>query len=300
MNRLMNVRVKIQGSLLLELLVACALISLFLPFLVSAIARLQERHLLAQTYQDQHEIKAAIDAHFQSQWSRLVPANCRLNDTLFLTIQSGESPPVRLASRTVSEASDWIQGTDYGLCRSAMTVSSNPFETNLSCHWKAGDRATFSSCALSNIGQVLSVSSHSSKIALTDDLAIGQSGILESQDGFYWYVSPGKKGSNAFWRTPEESGNSLELLNGIERLSVFPLLDDDDNGLVDSIDTRYGQYSLKKLRALWVEYQYHLTDCKLDRPNGFAQEYHSMRGGDWHYLAPCQGIGNHIVVLKGM
>lgn len=296
----MSRHTQMKGSLLIEMLVACALISLFLPFLVSALARLQERHLLAQTYQDQHEIKAAIDAHFQAQWARLVPANCAMDESLFLTIQSGESPPVRLASRKVSSGSDWMKGTDYGLCRGAVTVSSNPFETNLSCHWKVGDRTNFSSCESSFSGQVVSVSSHKSKIELTDDLAIGQSGMIESQGGFYWYVSPGKEGGDAFWRTPEENGNSLELLNGIERLSIFPLLDEDDNGLVDSLDTRYGPFALNKLRGLWVEYQYRLSNCKSDRQEPFAQSYHSMRGGDWHYLSPCQGIGNQIIVLKGM
>jgi len=44
----MSRRTQMKGSLLIEMLVACALISLFLPFLVSALARLQERHLLAQ------------------------------------------------------------------------------------------------------------------------------------------------------------------------------------------------------------------------------------------------------------
>ncbi|WP_392384595.1 type II secretion system protein [Marinomonas primoryensis] len=296
----MSRRTQMKGSLLIEMLVACALISLFLPFLVSALARLQERHLLAQTYQDQHEIKAAIDAHFQAQWTRLVPANCAMDESLFLTIQSGESPPIRLASRKVSSGSDWIKGTDYGLCRGAVTVSSNPFETNLLCHWKVGDRTNFSSCESFFSGQVVSVSSHKSKIELTDDLAIGQSGMIESQDGFYWYLSPGKEGGGAFWRTPEESGNSLELLNGIERLSIFPLLDEDDNGLVDSLDTRYGPFALNKLRGLWVEYQYRLSNCKSDRQESFTQEYHSMRGDDWHYLPPCQGVGNQIIVLKGM
>jgi len=289
-----------KGSLLIEMLVVCTLISLFLPFLINALARLQERHLLAQTYQDQHQIKAAINAHFQAQWARLVPANCALDDALFVTIQSGELPPLRLASRTVSSGADWLKGTDYGLCRSAVTVSSNPFETTLSCHWKAGDKATFSSCDTYFSGQVVSVSSRKSTIKLTDDLAIGQSGVIESQDGFYWYVSPGKDGGDAFWRTPEESGNSLELLNGIERLSVFPLLDENGNGLVDSLDTRYGQFALKKLRGLWVEYQYRLSDCKSNRQKAFLQDYHSMREGIWHYSSPCQGIGNDIIVLDGM
>jgi type II secretory pathway pseudopilin PulG len=296
----------LRGSLLIELLVVIVLVSLFLPFLVTALSRLQERHLLAQTYQDQHKIKAAIDAHFKAQWTRLVPANCSDDDDLFLTIQSGASKPDRLSSRTVMENSDWLRGVDYGSCRASVTVSENPFETALDCHWKAGDSMTFSNCATSYSGQVLSVTSTKSTIQLDDDFTlessgslIRQSGVIESQDGFYWYLSPGKDGWTAFWRTPEESGNSLELWNGVERLTVFPLLDEDNDGVVDTLTTDYGDYSLQSLRGLWVEYQYRLNDCKSSSGVQLDQDYVSMRGDTWKYKSPCQGVGNQIIVLKG-
>lgn len=293
----MNQRRYMKGSLLIELLVVCGLIALFLPFLVMAIARMQERHLLAQTYQDQHTIKAAIDAHLKAQWARLLPASCIIDESLYLTIESGMSPPVRLAARPVDKDSDWLKGVDYGLCRSSVIVNNNPMKTTMACHWKAGDRTTFSSCEANYKGQVLSESASKSLIKLEDDLAIGQSGIIESEDGFYWYLSEGKDGWNALWRTPQESGNSLELWNGIERFAVLPLLDDSQDGLVDTLDTRYGRFPLKSLRGLWVEYQYRLSDCKADRDADFQQEYRSMRGETWHYFSPCQGVGNQIIVL---
>jgi hypothetical protein len=310
----MNERRHLKGSLLIELLVVCALIALFLPLVVTALVRMQERHLLAQTYQDQQTIKAAIDAHFQAQWARLVPASCLVSDDLFLTIESGMSPPLRLATRIVDKESDWLRGVDYGLCRGSVSVADNPFETRLSCHWKVGDNVRFSSCESYHQGQVLSVSAQKSSIQLAGDTftegnfaegkvtesAIGQSGIIESQDGFYWYVSEGKEGRNAFWRTPLESGNSLELWNGVERLSVFPLLDDDQDGMVDALDTRYGHFALSHLRGLWVEYQYRLNDCKSERNTQLEQEYLSMRGDVWRYSSPCQGVGNQIIVLKGI
>ena len=101
---------QLKGSLLLELLVVCLLISLFLPFLVAALGRLQERHFLAQIYQDQHKFKAAIDAHFNAQWARLVPANCYDGSDVFLTIGSGSAKPDRLSSRVVMATSDWLKG----------------------------------------------------------------------------------------------------------------------------------------------------------------------------------------------
>lgn len=294
-----RLKAHLRGSLLVELLLVIVLVSLFLPFLVTALSRLQERHLLAQTYQDQHKIKAAIDAHFKAQWARLVPANCSDDADLFLTIQSGTSKPDRLSSRTLIEDSDWLRGVDYGSCRASVTVSENPFETPLDCHWKAGDSMTFSNCATSVSGQVLSVTSTKSTVQLEEGFTLGLSGVLESQDGFYWYLSPGKDGWAAFWRTPEESGNSLELLNGVERLAVFPLLDEDDNSLVDTLDTGYGDYSLKNVRGLWVEYQYRLSNCKSSSGVQLEQNYVSMRGDTWSYASPCQGVGNQIIVLKG-
>lgn len=300
----MSKRHNLHGSLIIELLVVCSLVALLLPFLVVALLRMQERHLLIKTYQDQQVIKAAIDAHFQAQWSRLRPASCLIDESLFLIIESGMSPPLRLATRTIDKESDWLRAVDYGLCRGTVRVNGNPLDTSLSCHWKAGDSVRFSSCESYFPGQILSVSAQHSRIELIGgelvEDAIGQSGIIESQDEFYWYISEGKGGQNAFWRTPRESGNSLELWSGIERLSVFPLLDDNLDGRVDALDTGYGQFSLAKVRGLWVEYQYRLHDCKSERDTQLAQDYRSMRGETWRYFSPCQGVGNQIIVLKGL
>ncbi len=286
-----------RGSLLIELLLVVLLLSLFFPFLVSALSSLQERHLLAQTYQEQQVFKAAIDAHFQSQWARLLPANCAEDSTLSLTIESGANKPDRLSSRTVLTESDWLQGKDYGSCRIGVTVTENPFVTELDCHWKSGDSASFSSCQAYVSAQVIGLSGSKSTIQLDDDSALGVSGMLESQDGFFWYLSPGKDGDSAFWRTPEESGNSLELFNGIERLAVFPLLDQDNNGTLDAISTAYGDYALRDIRGLWVEYQYRLSNCKA-QSSQMDQAYVSMRGDTWHYATPCQSIGNSIIRLR--
>ncbi|PYF83117.1 hypothetical protein DFP75_102207 [Marinomonas alcarazii] len=293
----MNLRQYLKGSLFVELLVVCALIALFLPFLVTALARMQERQLLAQTYQDQHIIKNAIRSHIKAQWARLLPASCRIDERLFLTIESGDVPPARLAAREVSKGSDWLKGVDYGLCRRSIMLDDNPIETTMDCHWKAGDKASFSSCESYYDGQVLNVTTRKSVIDFGVDVALGQSGIIESQDAFYWYVSTGKEGVNALWRTPEESGNSLELWNGIERIAVYPLLDSSGNGLVDTLETRHGEFSLTSIKGLWVEYQYQLSDCKMSGKTAFQQEYHSMRDEVWRYLSPCQGVGNQIIVL---
>lgn len=295
----MNLKSPLKGSILVEVLVVCVLIAIFLPLLVVVLSRLQDRHLLIQTYQDQFELKAAIEAHFQAQWARLVPANCSPDDQVFLTIESGMLPPIRLASRKVSPSSDWVKGTDYGLCRRSLSVQNNPQEVLLACHWREGDQVGFSSCDGQFVGQVSYVNSRGtkSKIAFDDESVIGQSGVIESKDAFFWYLSPGKDGSDAFWRTPAESGNSLELFNGIERFAVYPLLDKSSNGLMDALDTRYGHFTLKEIRGIWVEYQYRLSDCRAREVAPLMQIYVSMRGENWSYFPPCQGIGNQLIVF---
>ncbi|MCB5161344.1 hypothetical protein [Marinomonas algarum] len=297
----MRLSASLKGSLLLEVLVVCLLIALFLPFLVSALANVQNRHLLAQQYQNQFALQSAIETHFQAQWTRLLPAGCSLDERASITIQSGSIPPDRLASRRVFSESDWLYGESYGLCQGSFTVTENPQqEIALACHWKEGETARFITCRDHYLGQIIDINSRGnvSDIMFESDDVIGQSGILASQDGFYWYLSPGKDGSRAFWRTPAIKGNSRELFKNIERLAIFPLLDLDGDGAVDALATEYGEFSLEQVRALWVEYQYRLSDCRESLSDQAAQEYVSMRGDQWIYRSPCQHVGNQIINLQ--
>ncbi|MCV2403275.1 type II secretion system GspH family protein [Marinomonas sp. C2222] len=294
-----------RGSLLLEMMVACLLISIILPTLVVALSSFQERQALAQRYQDHQNRRAAINAHFHAQWSRLIPAHCFEDSSLTLTIQSGHNLPSRLSNRSVKSHSDWLLGSDYGACRTSLTVNSNPFTTSMDCYWKAGDEVTFSSCGVSVKGQLLSVSSSGTSIELENDTALGHSGIVESEDAFYWYLREGKDGSTAFWRTPAFSGNSLELMNGIERLALFPLLDTSNDGFVDSLSTHYRDFALQQVRGIWVEYLYRLTDCQegqgaFSRQESITQEYTSMRGEVWLYKSQCQAVANQIIKLRSV
>lgn len=294
-----------RGSLLLEVMVACLLISIILPILVMALSSFQQRQVLAQRYQDHQNRRAAINAHFRAQWSRLIPAHCFEDSILTLTIQPGHNLPSRLSNRSVENHSDWLLGVDYGACRTSLAVSSNPFTTSIDCHWKAGNEVTFSSCGVSVKGQLLSVYNSGSSIQLENDTALGHSGIVESEDAFYWYLREGKDGSTAFWRTPVLSGNSLELMNGIERLALFPLLDTSNDGFVDSLATNYGDFSLQQVRGIWVEYMYRLTDCQeeqgvFSRQENIIQEYTSMRGEAWLYQSQCQAVANQIIKLRSV
>ncbi|RBO82351.1 hypothetical protein [Marinomonas aquiplantarum] len=293
-------RIRLMGGILFELLIACAVLGFCLPFMMNALRDSQDEQLKRHAYQQGQSLQSAIDAHFRSQWQRLRPAQCQLNSEVFLTIQSTANAPERLSARALVAGSDWLLARDHGLCRGSLEVTENPLTVALDCHWKVGDPVRFSSCDRSVLGQVEGISSQGAQVAFAAENLIGQSGVIASEDGFYWYLAAGKTGQSALWRSPEVSGNALELWNGIERLSILPLLDQDQNGFVDTLDTRYGHYALQQVRALWVEYQYRLGDCHLDLTETVPLSYLSMRGEEWQYHPPCQQVGNQIIDLQGM
>ncbi|KZN14724.1 hypothetical protein [Marinomonas sp. TW1] len=295
----MGSRMALMGGILFELLIACAVLGLCLPFMMNALRDRQAEQWKHQAYQQGQTLQSAIDAHFRSQWQRLLPAQCHQHSAMSLTIESAANSPARLSARSLVSGSDWLLARDHGLCRGAIEVTENPLTVALDCHWKVGDQARFSSCDGSVLGHVVGISSQGAQVAFSTDDVLGLSGVIASEDGFYWYLAEGKTGQGALWRSPEVSGNALELWDGIERLSIFPLLDQDQNGFVDTLDTRYGHYDLQHVRALWVEYQYRLGDCHPDLAEAVPQAYLSMRGEEWQYHRPCQQVGNQIIELQG-
>jgi len=65
-----------------------------------------------------------------------------------------------------------------------------------------------------------------------------------------------KREAMRFCRPQRKAVIHWKMLNGIERLSIFSRMDEDDNGLVDSFGHAVmGPFALNKLRGLWVEYQ---------------------------------------------
>ena len=277
----------------------CALLAIILPLLVSPLWQLQKRHAIALTYLDQAEFHTALTAQFQAHWARLLPAGCYLETGLSLTIGSADARPVRLSQRSLAAQSDWLEAMDYGACRLSLDTITTPLEKANHCDLSVGDWVRLASCRASQQSQVFQASEQLFSVHVLDSDLLGDSGILESQQAFYWYAGAGKNGQQALWRTPQVSGNSLELWTGLIALTVSPLLDENQDGFVDTIDARYGTYSLAKVRALWVEYMYELTSCKATSQRPITQSYETLRGEYWEYLAPCQGVGNQIIVLNG-
>lgn len=292
-----------RGSLLLELMVACAVLAIMLPLLIPSLWQLKTRHNLALTYLDQAAFRSALTAQFKAHWARLLPAGCSIDTGLRLTIGSSSNVPARLSQRSMSNQSDWLEAIDYGACRISLDAIQDPIETTNSCDLSVGDRVRVTTCEASMQVQVTQSTNQKLKFNLptsTGSSVLNQTGILESQAGFYWYAGEGKIGQQALWRTPKISGNSLELWSGLKALAILPLMDEDADGLVDSIETRYGEYSLSKVRAVWVEYLYELDNCKASSQLTQPQYYQTMRGDQWEYFSPCQGVGNKIIVLNGV
>lgn len=306
----------LRGSLMLEVMVACALMAIILPLIGPAVWRLQERHRLAVTYLSQQTFHSALKSQFVAHWSRLRPAGCSVNDDVYLTIGRGTQEPSRLVRRDVEERSDWLEATDYGACRLSVGPLTNPLNISNApaCDLSIGDLLTVSTCLGHADAQVIRTSRDQTRLQLSSFVfsnkerqtdgskkalsLLGQSGILESQEPFYWYVGQGKNGQPSFWRTPGMSGNSLELWSGLKRMAIFPLLDEDQDGVADTIDKHYGDYALSHTLGLWVEYLYQLPDCDLSERLQIEKVYHSMRGNVWHYQSPCQGVGNQIIVFN--
>ncbi|BFM48961.1 hypothetical protein [Marinomonas sp. THO17] len=287
------------AGIMLELLVACLLLSLMLPLILNSLRDMRLGHIQRQAYQQSLALKSAIDAHLRSQWSRLKPAHCVPSTEALLTITQAQHPPQRLANKNLAAGSDGLLATDVGLCRVSTKVTNNPIKIAVDCHWKAGDAIEFASCEGITKGQVVSVSGDQASLSFADNQLLGESGVIASQDRFYWYLAEGKAGNTALWRTPAETGSALELWSGIERLSIFPLLDTQQDSLVDSLNTEYGEYSMASVRALWVEYQYRVEDCQWQAEDSAPQEYVSMRGQTWQYRPPCQQVTNQIIDLQG-
>jgi len=306
----MNKRYRLRGGLLFEVMVACALIAIIVPLIGRAIWQLQTHDVLARMFSQQETFSSALASQFSAQWSRLRPAGCSPNDHSQLRIGKGGEVPKRLQSRDVDDHSDWLQATDSGACRLSIRSLSNPLTLTNECGFSPGERANVSTC-LGNIdARVSRVSAQSTTFQLssltvmsTDSnkavSLVGQTGVLESRASFYWYVGRGKNHQPAFWRTPVFSGRSLALWLGLKRLAVFPLLDDNQDGKVDAIDKDYGTYDMSKVLGLWVEYLYQLNDCEVAKSTQRQRTYHSMRGEQWQYNAPCEGVANTIVVFTG-
>ena len=293
---MMQQRLSSKGSILMELLVACFVVSLVMPFLISAVSRLNEQQLRTSQYLLAQEVENALIDHLKAQWSRLLPAGCLLPSHT-LIIQSSEVIPLKLKRRALDKASDWLGGIDYGLCRFTMTARGQQTHLVDACDWKLGDPVTFTSCVGRYSASITSVNSQGMVVSLASQDGIGQSGILESEQAFYWYLADGKNGTLALWRTPSISGRSLELWAGLERMALYPLLDTGQDGLVDSIDTRHGEYALNQVRAIWVEFIYRLPNCVNHFP--LDASYQTMRGEVWSYQPPCTNVGKRIIPIQG-
>ena len=281
----------------MELLVAAFIVALVMPFLVRALSALFAQQQSAGQYLHTLQVQDALVDQLSSQWSRLAPAGCYQDEHAIIRIQSAAQPPLLLKSRSLEATSDWLAGNDYGLCRLSVQASSTKITMPATCYWPKATKVTFSSCQGRYKGTVSASGRQQMTVTLQNNAGVGQSGVIEAEQGFYWYLATGKSASLALWRTPSERGRSLELWQGLQKLAIYPLLDLDQDGRVDSIDRRYGDYDLRQVKALWVEFSYRLAECR--NPQTTALTYRTLRGQLWTYQPPCEHVATHIIAING-
>lgn len=282
---------KTAAYLLFELAISLMVLMVLMQFLLPLLATARQQTSIKINMLDQLELKAAVMDHFQAQLSPIFRKACANGVNINIEIGPAEGVlPERINSKTLLAQSDWLLASQNGLCSTPLVMSSLTPSLALTCDWDAGDEVIFSSCDASAVGVVNEVSSSSTSLRFSGGELIGLSGVLLSQHPYIWYLAKGKS-DNAFWRTPALSGNSLELWDGINYMSIYPLLDLDANGTLDNLTKEYGTYPLAQIKGLWFEMIVKQSACEMDissSPQGVLTQYTNHRGLDWFYQQGCE------------
>ena len=292
------------GWVMAELMLAIAIVMLLSASLLPILLQTQQSQQQQMTYLQSQTWVASFKDHLTAQWQRLVWQGCSLASNQMLSFGNMQRiKPTRITSKKVVAASDWLQATDLGYCRTSQTLSPT-ISFNSRCQWREGQAVRFSQCQNQYMGTVIS----SNKDQQTIELALPSSltfpladtaektGILLSEEPYIWYLATGKSGQAAFWRTPMLSGNSLELWNGVQQIALYPLLDTDQDGKLDQLSTQYGDYSIAAVKAIWVEVMVSLDGCQ-SPTDVEPYEYLTFRGDVWPYFPPCHYISDFLVPL---
>lgn len=273
--------------LLFELAISMMVLMILMQLLFPLLSHARNQSLDKIRLLDRLELSSALEDHFQSQLSPLFGKACGNGIGNFIEIGSAEaSLPERIGRKTLLAGSDWLLASQNAQCSYPLKMTSLTPVLAYACDWDVGDRVVFSNCHTSANGLITQITSASTGFSFSDAELLGESGILVSQRGFIWYLAKGKN-DNAFWRTPSLKGNSLELWSGINKLSIYPLLDLDGSGALDALANEYGLYPLSQLKGLWVELMVRQVPCSYQK-EGQTEEYFNHRGDVWQYNARCE------------
>lgn len=285
-----------RGFLLLEMLVTIVLLTGLMVLLLPAVLRLETQLTVRQNSLQVTSMEGFVQDQFNAQFARLGSTGC-LADSANVEIGPSTSKPTRLAHYSLDNRSDWLKAVDHGACGGYGTVSGAFVQTSFSCDGAdVGDWVSMSNCSVREQGQILAVTSSGLKIQTLTGALNGH--VLVSRNmPFYWFIKPGKSGSNSFWRRSVLSGNALELLPNITHMRIYLVLDQDDDGIADEIKVSYGVVPVRKLAGLLVEYQFALLDC--EQGSRASESYQTLRGDEWLYDGVCNQVGKVLVDVKG-
>lgn len=276
------------GFLLLEALIAMALLTGLIGILIPFIQEVEQGLSKRQSMMDLMALNGALDDQFQAQFQRLGSVGCYSADE-WLQVGNSQSKPARLSSYNLDLGSDWLYGLDTGLCAGYGRSEEQEVEVSLRCDdLGVGDTVYVSSCEQSSAARVLSYNNDGMLKAWNSGAALTGDVLVYSVQGFYWFVKKGKSETNAFWRRPKASGNALELMSGLTHVRFYPVLDRDSDGEADEVFVDYGAVSTEQVMGILVEYLYGNSDCDLAAQ---AQSYQTLRGDQWLYDGVCLKVG---------
>lgn len=278
---------KHAAYLLFELAISMMVLMVLMQFLFPLLANARQQSLDKTRLLDRLELSSALVDHFQSQLSPLFWKACGNGVGDHIEIGNADANvPERIEHKALLVGNDWLYANQNAQCSYPLKMTSLTPELPYACDWDAGDSVVFSSCRSSDKGLITQTTTTSTRFSFSNTELLDESGILLSQQGFVWYLAEGKS-DDAFWRTPSLSGNSLELWSGINKLSIYPLLDLDANGALDTLDHEYGVFPLSQLKGLWIELMVKQAPCRY-QDEALTDEYLNHRGDVWQYNSRCE------------
>lgn len=288
-------KVNPKGFLMIELLVSLAVLMLLMSLLLPMVKSNRDQLDSKTEVIERIALKEAVVDHFQAQLSSILWRACAnpTDKDIDELVQQGagwieigtntSELPERLTTKDLPNSTDWLQAYQRGICRYSIRIDALSEELPYTCSWDEGDEVLFEYCDDMALGMVENVSSTKTDVTFYDDAIVGEMGTILSHDPYIWYLND-RSTYTAFWRTPQVTGNSLELWAGVEKLAIYPLLDTNSDGRMDTLSADYGAYALWQVKGFWLEVVVTDNSCDDEQTDS---SYNTHRGETWSYASDC-------------
>ncbi len=302
MNRFMNGRSSQHGWMLLEVVIGTFILMMILSYITPILMQSKRHADVIQHRLQGLSWSEGFKDNLKAQWQTLVWNGCygQTVSTIELGNSSSSNVPDRIKNKSLEKSSDWLKGKASDQCGTTQTVQGEEVEFYSSCKWKVNQSVVFSQCLAESYGWISKVSGSNITAQFNSITPNAEgnwpSGLLFRTEPYVWYVSKGKNSHMALWRTPLDSGNSLELWSGLKKIAIYPMLDSDLDGVLDELSTEYGEYPVAQLRAFWVEALVTHENCQDSQ--SLMHDYKNFRGETWHYNSRCDSIIDFIIPLS--